>query len=323
MALTKFADMVIVPEKFTSYVTERTAKLSALIRSGVAAPNPQVAQVINGTPDGGNMVVMPFYNPLDGEDEVFGEDPLTPDGVKTGSERATLLIRQKSWSSTDLAHVKGGSDPMAAIMDLVTDWWLEREQVTLISELKGLFDTSGALSTNHLLDISTQSGTDAVIGVDATLSAKNLMGDAYNKIKAVAMHSATFTALQKQQKIETEYSSDLKVKIDYYLGYEVIVDDTMPVNSGVYDTYFLGARAFTRETGAPNGLKLVETDRDTLGAKDILINRKAFVLHPNGVSFTGTPTKAYAENSDLATASNWKLVKDAKNVPIVCLRHKI
>ena len=323
MAITKFADMVIVPEHFTTYVNERTTEKSALVQSGAATPDARVAQVINGTPLGGNMITMPFYKPLSGDDEIFGEDALTPDGVQTGSERATLLIRQKAWGTTDLARVKGGSDPMAAIMNMVSDWWLEREQAIFISVLKGLFGASGALATNHMLDISTQSGAAAVIGVDATLDAKDLMGDAYKKITAIAMHSATFTKLQKQQKIETVYSSDLKVDIDTYLGYRVIVDDSMPVNSGVYDTYLIGAGAFTRDSGTPDGLISTETDRDKLKAEDFLINRKAFVLHPNGVSFKGTPTKAYATNQDLETASNWQLVKDAKNVPIVCLRHKV
>nr|DAY01592.1 MAG TPA: major capsid protein [Caudoviricetes sp.] len=323
MAITKFADMVIVPEHFTTYVNERTTEKSALVQSGAATPDARVAQVINGTPLGGNMITMPFYKPLSGDDEIFGEDALTPDGVQTGNERATLLIRQKAWGATDLARVKGGSDPMAAIMNMVSDWWLEREQAIFISVLKGLFGASGALATNHMLDISTQSGAAAVIGVDATLDAKDLMGDAYKKITAIAMHSATFTKLQKQQKIETVYSSDLKVDIDTYLGYRVIVDDSMPVNSGVYDTYLIGAGAFTRDSGTPDGLISTETDRDKLKAEDFLINRKAFVLHPNGVSFKGTPTKAYATNQDLETASNWELVKGAKNVPIVCLRHKI
>ena len=323
MAITKFADMVVVPEHFTTYVNERTTEKSALVQSGVAVPDARVAQVINSTPKGGNMITMPFYKPLSGDDEIFGEDALTPDGVQTGSERATLLIRQKAWGTTDLARVKGGSDPMAAIMNMVSDWWLEREQAIFISVLKGLFGASGALATNHMLDISTQSGAAAVIGVDATLDAKDLMGDAYKKITAIAMHSATFTKLQKQQKIETVYSSDLKVDIDTYLGYRVIVDDSMPVNSGVYDTYLIGAGAFTRDSGTPDGLISTETDRDKLKAEDFLINRKAFVLHPNGVSFKGVPTKAYATNQDLETASNWELVKGAKNVPIVCLRHKI
>lgn len=323
MAGTVFADMQIVPEKFTQYVNERTTKKSALIRAGIATPNPIVTQVINGTPQGGNMIQMPFFNPLSGDDDNFGEVTLVPTGITTGNERATLLIRQKAWSATDLARVKGGADPMSAIMDLVSDWWVEKEQAIFLNVLKGLFATGGALANGHLNDISGETGDAAVISVDATLDTKQKMGDAYNKLGVAVMHSATYTRLQKQQKIETEYSSDLKIKIDYYLGYEVIVDDEMPVNSGVYDTIFVGKGAFTRENGSPSGLVGTETDRDKLSAVDYLINRKAFVLHPNGVSFTGTPAGAYATNTELATANNWQVVKDLKNIPIVCLRHKI
>ncbi len=323
MAGTVFADMQLVPEKFTQYVNERTTKKSALVRAGIATPNAIVAQVINGTPQGGNMIQMPFFNPLTGTDDNFGETPLVPTGITTGNERATLLIRQKAWSSTDLARVKGGADPMSAIMDLVSDWWVEREQAIFLSVLKGLFTTGGVLVAGHMNDISGGTGDDAVISVDATLDTKQKMGDAYDKLGVAVMHSATYTTLQKQQKIETQYSSDLKIKIDYYLGYEVIVDDEMPVASGVYDTIFVGKGAFTRETGAPNGLIGTETDRDKLGAVDYLINRKAFVLHPNGISFKGTPAAAYASNAELATAGNWEVVKDLKNIPIVCLRHKI
>ena len=68
------------------------------------------------------------------------------------------------------------------------------------------------------------------------------MGDAADKLGMVFMHSATYTQLQKQQKIETEYNSDLKVKIDTYLGYEVTVDDGLPcdTSTGTYTTYFMG-----------------------------------------------------------------------------------
>nr|DAK81130.1 MAG TPA: major capsid protein [Caudoviricetes sp.] len=320
---TKFADMVIVPEKFTAYVNERTTKVSALVKSGIAVPDERVAGLINGTPLGGNMIQMPFYKPLAGDDEIFGEDTMTPDGIKTANERATLLIRQKAWSATDLAKVKGGSDPMAAIGNYISDWWIEKEQAIFLSVLKGLFGTGGALATNHLLDISTLSGANAVIGVNAALDTKQLMGDAANKLGIVVMHSATYTKLQKNQDITTQYDSDLKVEIEYYLGYRVIVDDTMPVNAGVYDTMFVGQGAFARQEGAPIGLIGTETDRDILASKDVLVNRKAFVLHPNGVSFTGSFTTAYAANSDLETATNWKVVADLKNIPIVCLRHKI
>lgn len=325
MAITSIADMQIVPNKFSEYTLQRTTEKSTLVRSGITVSDPRVSQLINGMPRGGNMVQMPFFNALTGEDEVFGEETMTPDGISTGSEWATLLIRQKAWGDTDLAKVFGGADPMAAIADLVADWWVGREQAIMLSTLSGLFASNGALKA-HVLDVSGEA-SDNVISVDTTLDAKQLMGDAYDKLGVVFMHSATFTRLQKNQQITTEYDSDLKVEIQFYLGYRVIVDDSMPVNSGVYDTYFIGKGAFAREDGMPQGLVGVETDRDSLASKNILINRRAIVLHPLGVSFNKPEAfeggKKYASNADLAAAANWRLAVDHKKVPIVCLRHKI
>lgn len=322
MAGVTFADMQIVPEKFTQYVNEAATRKNALIQSGIAEPDERVAQIINGTPEGGNMIQMPFYKPLDGDDEIFGEDTMTPSGISTANQRATLLIRQKAWSSTDLARVKGGDDPMAAIMNYVAGWWVSKEQAIFVSEIKGLFGTGGALTATHLLDISKET-TDNVISVSKALDTKQLMGDAADKLGIVAMHSAVHTTLQKNQDIETVYDSDLKIHFDTYLGYRVLVDDDMPVSNGVYDTMFIGAGAFARQDGTPAGLVGTETDRDSLASKNILINRRAFVLTPNGVSFIGNPAGAYATNAELATPTNWKLVNEVKNVPIVCLRHKI
>lgn len=324
MAITSIAQMQIVPQKFTEYTLQRTTEKSMLVKSGITTADSRVSRLINGTPQGGNLIQMPHFNALTGEDEVFGEDAMTPDQITTGSEFATLLVRQKAWGDTDLSKVFGGADPLAAIADLVADWWNIREQAIMQSVLTGLFAEGGALS-GHIKDISAE--TDNVISVDATLDAKQLMGDAYDKLGVVFMHSATYTRLQKNQQITTEYDSDLKVKIDYYLGYQVIVDDAMPVNSGVYDTYFIGKGAFAREDGMPQGLVGYETDRDSLASQNILINRRALVLHPLGVSWNSTAEleggKKYAANTDLAKAANWTLSADHKNVPIVCLRHKI
>ena len=323
MAITSIAQMQIVPQKFTEYTLQRTTEKSMLVKSGITTVDSRISRLINGAPRGGNLIQMPFFKPLTGEDKVFGEDPLTPDQIQTGSEWATLLIRHQAWGDTDLSRVFGGADPLAAIADLLADWWNIREQVTMKSILSALFATDGALK-DHVKDIS-QDPADNIISVDATLDTKQLMGDAYDKLGVVFMHSATYTRLQKNQQITTEVDSDLKVKIDYYLGYQVIVDDGMPVNAGTYDTYFVGKGAFAREDGMPEHLVGYETDRDSLGANNILINRRAFVLHPLGVSWNSQAviTDKYASNTELATAANWTLATDHKNVPIVCLRHKV
>lgn len=328
MAIATIADMIIQPHKFTEYTIKRTTEKSKLVRSGVATSDERISRLISGTPKGGHLIQMPYFKPLEGEDEVFGEYTMEPEGISTGSEYATILVRQKSWGDTDLSQVYGGADPMAAIGNLTSDWWIIREQSVMQSTLKGVF---GDALSDHILDVSGDAA-DNYIDVDTTLDAKNLMGDAYDKLGLVFMHSATYTQLQKQQQIETEYDSNLKIEISYYLGYMVVVDDGMPVLGGIYDTYFLGKGCFARNDGMLQGLVGYEIDRNKLGAENYLINRRCLVIHPRGISFNplasfgiqknGKPRK-YARNVDLANPENWSLAEDLKNIPMVCLRHKL
>ena len=152
--ITTIANMQIVPEKFSQYVIDRTTELNTFVNSGIATPDSTVAQLINGVPEGGRFIQLPMWNPLDGEDDVFGEDDVTVGGITTKEARATLLIRQRAWGSTDLAHVLGGADPMGAIAQLIADWRNTREQKIYLSILKGIFDTTNGALNEHVNDIS-------------------------------------------------------------------------------------------------------------------------------------------------------------------------
>lgn len=327
MAITTISNMQLVPNKFTAYTLDRTTAKSALVRSGIATADNIAAQLINGLPAGGKFITMPHFDALTGEDDVFSEAALTASNITTGSANATILMRQKAWGATDLSRVLGGADPMAAIGNMVSDWWLEKEQAIYLSILKGLLDpTSGCLKA-HVNDISAASGDAAYISVGAALDTKQTLGDHASSLGMVFMHSATYTYLQKNQQIVTEYDSDLKVNIDFYLGYRVVVDDSMPVEGGKYTTYFLGAGALIRQDGTPAGFVSTETDRDKLAATDYLINRRCMVIHPRGCSWNvnavfpeGIP---YATNAMLADPANWTLATDPKKVAIASLVHKI
>ena len=154
MAVTTISDLQIVPSKFTEYTLERTTEKSKLVKSGITTSDPVVSKVINGTPQGGNLITMPYYNPLSGEDEVFGEEEIEVDKITTDNEVATLLVRQRAWGDTDLSKVFGGTDPISAIGDLVADWWNEREQAVMLSVLKGILDPSKGALKEHVLDVS-------------------------------------------------------------------------------------------------------------------------------------------------------------------------
>lgn len=330
MAVTTYSNMQIVPEKFTQYTLNRTTELSRMVNSGVATPDAIVGGLLNNTPEGGRFIMMPAYNALTGEDDVFGETDVNVGDITTSAAHATILMRQRAWGSTDLAHVLGGSDPMAAVGNLVSDWWVGREQAIYLSILKGILDASDGALKAHVNDISAGSGDAANISDEATLDTKQLLGDHYDSLGMVFMHSATYTYLQKKGMISRNPifdPSQSAVEMERYLGYRIIVDDGMPVSGGVYDTYFLGAGAFVRQDGAPAGFIGTETDRDKLGAKNYLINRRCMIIHPRGLSWnTGADLGSgvyYPTNAHLASAANWTLVADHKNVPIACLKHKL
>ena len=89
MAVTTIADLQIVPSKFTEYTLQRTTEKSTLVKSGITTSDPEVSRIIDGTPKGGNLITMPFYKPLTGDDEVFGEEEIGVDKISTDNETAT------------------------------------------------------------------------------------------------------------------------------------------------------------------------------------------------------------------------------------------
>lgn len=314
---TKIAD-VIVPEVFNPYVIERSAELSALVRSGIIVKDKELDALAKS---GGRLINMPFWKDLTGDDEVLTDDgALTPGKITSGQDIACLLMRGKAWSVNDLAKALSGDDPMRAIGDLVAEYWARRKQKVLLSILKGIFASSSMSGNIH--DISSlDSGNEKISGA-SFIEAKNKLGDASDKLTAVMMHSATYTALEQQNLISNVVNSQGVVEFSTYMNKRIIVDDGCPESGGVYTTYLFGEGAI----GAGDGQAPVptETDRDSLAGEDILINRNHFILHPRGVKFTDSSVAGSSPtNAELENQANWSRVYENKNIRIVAFKHKI
>lgn len=316
MAGTKISD-IIVPEVFNPYVIQRTAELSALAQSGIISTSPELDALAMA---GGKLINMPYWNDLTGDDEVLSDSvALTPGKITASQDVAALFMRGKAWQTNDLAKALSGSDPMMAIGDLVAEYWARRRQALLISMLKGVF-LSSTMADNKL-DVSGLAGDLALITGESFIDALTKLGDAAGRIVAVAMHSATYGSLRKQNLITTVKPSDGE-EINFYMGKRVIVDDSCPKAGDVYTTYLFGEGAI----GLGNGAAPVptETDRDSLAGDDILINRQHFVLHPRGVAFTSaTVVGSSPLNSEVELAANWNRVYENKNVRIIEFKHKV
>lgn len=315
MAKTKISD-VIVPKVFNPYVVQRTMELSALYNSGIISNNPELDRLASS---GGATINMPYWEDLNGDDEVLSDDgALTPAKITAGQDIAVLLMRGKAWSANDLAKALSGDDPMAAIGDLVAEYWARRMQATAIKLLDGAFAASNM--TNKVLDISSLEDDKAKINGENFLDALQLMGDAKDKLTGVIMHSATETQLRKNNLIQTELDSNNK-PISLFMEKRVIIDDSCPVSTGNYTTYLFGEGAI----GLGNGGAPVptETDRDSLAGDDILINRKHYILHPRGVKWIGSAAGSSPTNTELATGTNWSRVYEDKAIRMVKFVHKL
>lgn len=334
MPVTKIED-VIVPELFNKYVINRTMELSAFYRSGIVVNSPEFDALASEAARTHNM---PFFEDLQGESEPTLEDvKMTPKKIGSNKDVSTTILRQNMWAATNLSAALAGADPMKAIGDLVASYWARDMQKELIAILKGIFGTftpeEGSASpvtrmSDHILDLTTQKSADAkIISAEAFIDACQLLGDAQAQLSGVVMHSATKSYLKKRNLIETERDST-DVEFETYQGRRVTVDDGCPTDKdGVYTTYLFGNGAIAYGNGSPVGHVATEVDRDkqTGGGIDYLINRKAFILHPRGIRYTGkvrenteTPLR-----SELAMAENWEPVYEPKQLRIVAVKHRI
>ena len=133
---TKLSD-VIVPELFNPYIINQTMQKSALIQSGIITNN---SEFDNLASQASPLINMPFFEDLTGESEQIIEDvDLEAAKIKSNKDVAAIIRRVKMWSATDLSAAMSGTDPMAAIGNLVSGFWARDMQKELIAILKGVF----------------------------------------------------------------------------------------------------------------------------------------------------------------------------------------
>lgn len=327
MAETRVAD-IVKPDVFNPYVVERTAELSALVQSGIVVRDPAIDTLAR---TGGNIISLPFFTDLTGDDEVLSATggSLTVGKIESGTDKARLFCRGRAFGVNDLAKALSGDDPMRAIADLVAQYWNRKEQALLIKILTGVFLDNVANDASDLVkDVSIADGANAAagnfMGSDAVQDAAQLLGDAKGMLTAIAMHSVCQTRLAKQNLITTVKNSDGSLIVKKYMDLDVITDDTCPVVAGgqsgyVYTSYLFAKGAIARGEGqAPVP---TETDRDTLAGNDILVNRRHFILHPRGIAWQEANVAGNSPtNAEAALAANWSRVYEKKNIRVVALK---
>ena len=135
-----------------------------------------------------------------------------------------------------------------------------------------------------------------------------------------------YTKLQKDNLIQYIQPTTATINIPTYLGYRVIIDDGIAPTGDVYTSYLFRTGSIGLNTGNPSGLTTFETSREAAKGNDMIYTRRALVMHPYGVKWTGaevTEGNITPSNADLAKFKNWQRVYEPKNIGIIALKHKI
>lgn len=315
MAETRLAD-VIVPEIWRGYMINETTRLDAFVESGIAA---NVSAEIE---DWGVTVNVPFFNDLTGDSNVSDDTTdIQVKGITTGLDVAPALMRDDAFGATQLSAELSGSDPAGAIASRVGKYWAGERQKALLKTLDGVF--GAASMAPNLFDISGLTGGAANFGASAFIDATHALGDHSRLLSGVAIHSDTEKAMKKADLIQYIQPSSGGLPIPYYQGKRVIVDDQMPVTTGVYTSYIFGSGAVAYADKARDNA--VEVGRDPLknGGRDYIVTRERWCFHIRGVKWIGTPVKSTPSNAELAVGTNWLRVYDPKQIRVVAFKHKI
>ena len=325
---------IIVPEVFTPYVIEQTTQRDAFLQSGVVQPLAE----LNAT-EGGDFVNVPYWKAnLSGDFEVLSDSAsLTPGKIQADKQIGVILHRGRAFEARDLAALAAGSDPMAAIGAKIGAYIANQRQKDLISALSGVFGSVNTTDSNAALFGLTIDGgsgdTPTALAPKHVAKAKALLGDAGDKLTAVAMHSKVYYDLVERKLVDYVLAADTNAtatasggtiagaysgdgSVPTYCGLRVIVsDDVATTGSGAsteYSTYFFTQGAVA--SGEQAGLQ-TETDRDILAKSDAMSIDLHYCYHPVGTKWAVTTTNP--TRAQLETVGNWSKVYETKNIGIV------
>lgn len=343
---------VIVPEVYARYVIELTMTKSRLIQSGVLARDPLIDRFLAG---GGSTFHMPMWNDLDDDaDDVPTDDPADilalsvsagspslpsafldaiPAKIDAHKEIVVRLNRSKSWASSDLLATLAGSDPMMVAVSRGGAYWARRFQDIFIATWKGVAKDNGVNDSGDYANvISATTYTPGVtdFSAEAFLDATLTLGDADDEGGILMVHSVVYNRMRQNNLIDFIPDARGEVRIPTFLGYEVIVDDSMPTgtatilangtagNAGCYESWIFKRGAMGLGIGMPKVPVEVERHaRAGNGAgQDVLTSRQMLAMHPRGHSYIGTAPEGGPSNEatthNLNIATSWNRVASSR-----------
>lgn len=333
MAVTNtFGGFYFDPDVFTDYIQEVDPVHTSIINSGVLRVSPDISAVLT---DKNNVFTVPNYAPLSGDAENYdGVTNNTPVDVSSSKQTGMAFRRMAAWKDQDFTRELTGADPLGDVARKVAYYQQKNNQKDLLAVVDGVLSVPD-MST-HVKDISAKdSQTTATAAAENRLSgdtfldaAQEALGDNFDDLTMVAMHSRVYTNLLKLQLVNniatTPGAYSRGVQFGLLLNkYLVMVDDSLTTSTKkggltTYNTYLLGEGAIATARNVridrPN---YVDYDPESNGGVNKLYSKWGMALHPLGMSIeTANIAKNSPTRDELSTAANWTRVWDTKNIKL-------
>lgn len=320
------------PDVFTDYIQEVDPVHTSIINSGVLRVSPDISAVLT---DKNNVFTVPNYAPLSGDAANYdGETDNTPVAVSSSKQTGMAFRRMAAWKDQDFTRELTGADPLGDVARKVAYYQQKNNQKELLAVVDGVLGASDMES--HVKDISAKKGNQATatataenrLSGDTFLdAAQEALGDNFDDLTMVAMHSRVYTNLLKLQLVNniatTPGAYSRGVQFGLLLNkYLVMVDDSLKTEPKdgltTYNTYLLGEGAIATARNVridrPN---YVDYDPESNGGVNKLYSKWGMALHPLGMSINTTKiTKNSPTRAELSNAANWTKVWDTKNIKL-------
>jgi len=305
--------------------------LTSMLESGAVVNDSEISQMIS---NGSNFFTVPFYNLLEGTEDVYnGATDFTGGELSGGSYSGVVYGRMAKWSAKSfIKDFNSGADPMAQIVTGVAKFWIKARQTRLLGILGAIFGITGnAEWSKHITSMvtATTSADDTnKIGIttieDACVKA---CGDNSQDFSLTLMHSIVANRLANLQLLEFSKYTDASgitrnLPIGTINGKTVIINDLVPTSVNAtasaetdYVTYILGLGAI-RYASAPVDIPS-EMDRDPNknGGVDMIYTRMRECISPYGFSYKGdVTTDVGIPDVGLFASASWEIKMPVKGI---------
>lgn len=341
--MSRLANIIDV-EVFNDFPAVDSPETTAFLQSGVVVRDAMMDGIANAA---GKTAEMHFWGDLDASiEQNYSNDNPADEATPLLIAQAEMIARKaflnQGWSEADLAaELASGGNAMRRIRARLDTYWQRRWQRRVLSASIGLLNDNVAANGGDMVhDISLQTlvgqGPANMLNRNAIVAAAFTMGDRFERIRTIAMHSVVAQTAIENDEIDYIPDSQGNLSIPTYLGRRVVIDDSMPVIAGTtsgfrYVTMLFGEAAFAYGEGTPE--MPTEVDRKAAGGNgggiETLWSRKTWLIHPRGYTFTSntvtgptapkSPANISPTDPDLKLAVNWTRVHDRKLIPLAFL----